>query len=89
MNTAQRTYLQDILGLNKPEYKTLSMDQLESNLKNCGVNLSKSEVNTLYSSLQINEDATENLDRLDRYTNGHLFNLNPESTNIKEIMHKI
>jgi len=75
--------------LNKPEYKTLSKDQLESNLKNNGVKLTVDEVETLYSSLQINKDATENLDRLDRYTNGHLFNLNPESTNIKEIMYKI
>jgi len=58
-------------------------------LKNYGVKLTVDEVETLYSSLQINKDATENLDRLDRYTNGHLFNLNPESTNIKEIMYKI
>jgi len=58
-------------------------------LKNNGVKLTVDEVETLYSSLQINKDATENLDRLDRYTNGHLFNLNPESTNIKEIMYKI
>jgi len=75
--------------LNKPEYKTLSKDQLESNLKNYGVKLTVDEVETLYSSLQINKNATENLNRLDRYTNGHLFNLNPESTNIKEIMYKI
>lgn len=68
-NTAQNTFLYDILELNKSQQ--LTFDQLDKNLKAKGVNLTHDQVTSLFDHLKIDEGET--LTRTDRYANGHLF----------------
>ena len=68
-NTAQNTFLYDILALNKSH--ELTLDQLHQNLTANGVNLTDEQVSSLFDHLKIDEG--ESLSRTDRYANGHLF----------------
>lgn len=84
---AQGIYLYEILGLNSSGADGLSFDQLEQNLSKHGVNLSRQELTILFESLQIEGDG--NLSRVDRYANGHLFQLRPKSSELQAVLNKV
>ena len=87
-NKAQDIYLYDILALNSlGEGEGLSIEQLEQNLSKHGVNLSREELTILFNSLKIQGEG--NLSRVDRYANGHLFRLNPQSSEVEAILKKV
>lgn len=86
-NKAQDIYLYDILALNSTGEEGLSIDQFENNLSKHGVNLTKEELTTLFDSLKIQGEG--NLSRVDRYANGHLFQLRPHSSEVQAILNKV
>lgn len=86
LSTSSDIFLYDILALDKTD--TLSMDQMEKNLKDCNIDLSKAEIELLFNSMKI-EKNSETLSRIDRYSKGHLLALNCKSNELERIFHKI
>lgn len=84
---AQSIYLYEILDFNGSDQEELSFDQLEQNLLKRGVNLSQEELTILFDSLQIEGEG--GLSRLDRYANGHLFQLSPRSSEVRDVLNKV
>lgn len=84
-NRVQSIFLYDILALNSEN--ELTFDLFEANLSKHNVNLTNDEKIALFDHLKIDDSNT--LGRIDRYANGHILNLNPESYQIDGILKKI
>lgn len=82
---AQGIFLNEILALNSEI--TLSKEQFEQNLNKYGISLSSEELTILFNSLQF--EGTDGLSRIDRYANGHLFRLNPQSDEVQRVLFKV